>query len=88
MTGLSSIARCARSPSTGSPHGPLGALLVGYGAFGQNEWAAWVHKQRLTDRLPDRFADVLDRVLTFADPAISGHTTGRIWNPARRSWER
>ncbi|WP_293766670.1 nucleotidyl transferase AbiEii/AbiGii toxin family protein [Sporichthya sp.] len=72
----------------GARMAPLGVLLASYRAIGQTKWVAWVRKQRLTDRLPENFADVLDAVIAFADPAISGHATGQVWDPARRSWQR
>jgi hypothetical protein len=65
---------------------PLSAVLAGYGQIGQQRWAAWRRRQRLEDRLPGQFGDVIAAVIDFADPAISGATEGRSWNPAEGVW--
>jgi hypothetical protein len=49
----------------------LSSTLDGYGAIGQQRWEAWWRKQRLEDRLPDQFGDVIAAVAAFADPAIT-----------------
>jgi hypothetical protein len=51
---------------------PLSNLLDGYGAIGQQRWDAWRRKQRLDDRMPGQFSEVVAAVVAFADPAISG----------------
>jgi hypothetical protein len=51
---------------------PLGQTVAGYGAIGQQRWGAWRRRQLLDDRLPANFKDVLDTVIAFADPAITG----------------
>lgn len=65
---------------------PLGRVLDGYGEIGQARWAAWRRKQRLEDRLPDQFAEVVSAVVTFADPAVSGNVRGLSWDPSAGSW--
>jgi Nucleotidyl transferase AbiEii toxin, Type IV TA system len=62
---------------------PLADVLDGYTAVAQQRWAAWRRKQRLDDRVPESFAEVLDSVVTFADPVLSDDTSGRVWEPAR-----
>jgi predicted nucleotidyltransferase component of viral defense system len=52
------------------PLRPLREILVGYPQVAQPRWEAWRRKQRLTDATPDQFADLLDRVLAFADSFI------------------
>ncbi|HYZ54143.1 MAG TPA: hypothetical protein VE733_11690, partial [Streptosporangiaceae bacterium] len=64
----------------------LGRLLADYGAIGQQRWAAWRRRQRLDDRLPDQFGDVVTAVVTFADPAITGTAAGQSWDPATGTW--
>ena len=49
---------------------PLADALDGYATLGQARWAAWRHKQHLDDRLPSSFADVLEDVVAFAEPAL------------------
>jgi hypothetical protein len=65
---------------------PLGRLLAGYGVIGQQRWTAWRRRQRLDDRLPDQFGDVVTAAVTFADPAIIGTAAGQSWNPATGTW--
>jgi Nucleotidyl transferase AbiEii toxin, Type IV TA system len=57
----------------------LAEALAGYVEIAQNKWSAWVRKQRLTDRLDQDFARVLQDVLTFAGPAVSGAIKGLTW---------
>jgi hypothetical protein len=65
---------------------PLTRVLDGYGEIGQNRWASWRKRQRLKDRLPDQFAEVVSAVVTFADPAIAGAAAGLAWDPASGMW--
>jgi hypothetical protein len=64
----------------------LGDTLTGYGAIGQQRWDTWRRKQLLDDRLPSSFADVIDSVTAFADPAIIGTTPAKTWKPATGTW--
>lgn len=64
----------------------LTEALQGYAALGQDRWAAWVRKQRLTDRLPNRFADVLEAVALFADTPLTGRANDRTWRASTQSW--
>lgn len=66
---------------------PLSAVLDGYAEIGQVRWAAWVRKLRLGDRLPSRFAEVLDAVDMFAAPALQARTSRLVWQPGSRSWD-
>ncbi|HYM46070.1 MAG TPA: nucleotidyl transferase AbiEii/AbiGii toxin family protein [Solirubrobacteraceae bacterium] len=65
---------------------PLTGTLVDYGQIGQQRWTAWCRRQRLADRLPEKFGDVVAAVIDFADPAILGSAEGRSWDPATRAW--
>ncbi len=65
---------------------PLGRALADYGGIGQQRWEAWRRKQRLDDRLPGQFSDVVTAVVTFADPAITGMATEHSWDPATGTW--
>jgi hypothetical protein len=65
----------------------LPELLHGYPALAQGKWAAWVRKQRLGDRLPGSFEQVLSSVSEFADPALTGEAADLDWNPVDRRWE-
>jgi hypothetical protein len=65
---------------------PLAQVLAGYGAIGQRRWEAWRRKQHLDDRLPAQFAEVIDAVMAFADPAITGTVSAKRWHPATGTW--
>ena len=62
--------------------------LDGYAALAQRKWAAWVRKQRLDNRLPQYFDQVLAAVAEFADPALIGKARGLAWDPKLRQWRR
>jgi Nucleotidyl transferase AbiEii toxin, Type IV TA system len=65
---------------------PLGDVLNGYAALAQARWATWRRKQRLDDRLPSSFLDVLGPVIAFADVPLTGHAGQSRWEPATRAW--
>jgi hypothetical protein len=64
----------------------LAEVLAGFPALAQTRWAAWTRKQRLTDRLPMPFGEVLDPVMAFTDPVLRGQTEGQHWDPSRPGW--
>jgi hypothetical protein len=65
---------------------PLADALDGYATLAQTRRAAWRRKQRLDDRLPSSFLDVLEEVIAFADPASAAAVGSRRWNPKTRMW--
>jgi Nucleotidyl transferase AbiEii toxin, Type IV TA system len=65
---------------------PLDEALDGYVEVAQGKWRAWIRKQRLTDRLPEEFAIVLQDVLVFAGPAVGRTITGQTWVHRLRQW--
>jgi Nucleotidyl transferase AbiEii toxin, Type IV TA system len=65
---------------------PLAGVLAGYDVIAQDKWAAWRRRQRLENRLPERFGEVLSAVTRFADPAITGVAEGRSWYPGIHAW--
>lgn len=65
---------------------PLQQVLDGYPALAQRRWSAWRRKHRLDDRLPQDFAAVLDRVIAFADPALTGAAREGTWVAAGLTW--
>ena len=65
---------------------PLSEALRGYAEIAQVRWAAWARRQRLDDRLPNQFADLLDDVCAFSDPAIRHQASGRRWDHLGLSW--
>ena len=67
---------------------PLADVLAGYADVPgvQAKWAAWRRKQQLDNRLPELFAEVLEQVLAFADPAITGAGGDAGWHPQDLAW--
>lgn len=65
---------------------PLAQALDEYGRIGQQRWAAWRRRQRLEDRLPEQFGNLVTAVIDFADPAILGFAEGHSWEPSIRKW--
>jgi len=74
------------SAHRGAPLRTLASALAGYASLGQGRWSAWVRKQRLGDRLPVDFGEVLAEVLAFADPVLSGVAVHSAWDCAQRAW--
>jgi predicted nucleotidyltransferase component of viral defense system len=50
---------------------PLSGVLSGYGQIGQQRWAAWRRRQRLEDRLPEEFDDVVAAVMYWQCSSIA-----------------
>lgn len=65
---------------------PLADVLDGYAPVAQRRWSAWLRKQNLTDRLPSSMADVLDAVMSFAEPALTDSVQRLRWDPQTRTW--
>jgi hypothetical protein len=65
---------------------PLSQVLADYGGIGQQRWEAWRRRQRLDDRLPGQFSEVITAVAAFADTAITGIAAGKSWDPATGGW--
>lgn len=67
---------------------PFADVLTGYTDVPgvQAKWAAWRRKQQLDDRLPEAFADVLEQVFAFADPAITSAAGNAQWRPQDLAW--
>jgi hypothetical protein len=65
---------------------PLSQALLGYPELAQTRYRNWVQRRDLADRLPQQFAELLDGVYQLADPALTGRTTGRLWNHRTLHW--
>ncbi|MEX2502427.1 MAG: nucleotidyl transferase AbiEii/AbiGii toxin family protein [Trueperaceae bacterium] len=65
---------------------PLRDVLAGYPEVAQAKWAAWRRRQRLDDRLPANFADVLAHVGAFADPIIDNGSPVGNWRADTGEW--
>ena len=64
----------------------LADVLDGYAALAQGRWWAWRRKQQMLDQ-PEQFNDLLQAVIAFADPALTGQVRGLTWNPTSRQWQ-
>lgn len=68
---------------------PLRALrevLQGFAHLAQPNWRVWRRRQRLEDRLPEDFIEVLTIVLRVADPVVVEERWAAEWNPAEMAW--
>lgn len=65
---------------------PLADALDGYAPLAQARWSVWQRRQRLDDRLPSSFSDVLDIIIAFADPALAAAVASDRWDPRTRTW--
>jgi hypothetical protein len=68
------------------PLEPLTTVLDGYPAIAQTRRARWRIKQRLEDRVPAQFAELLAAVTSFADPLLSRTVSQAQWDPDRKQW--
>jgi hypothetical protein len=64
----------------------LSEALDGFAPLAQARWSAWVRRQRMQDRLPLEFAELLAAVMAFADPLVGGNAGAKQWTPATRAW--
>jgi hypothetical protein len=60
-------------------------VLDGYAEIGRARWVQWRRRSN-SDHLPEQFAPVLDTVIDFADPVLTGGTDRRVWDPAVGAW--
>jgi hypothetical protein len=65
---------------------PLSLALEGYAEIGQTKWAGW-RRRNGYDHLPETFAEVLNGVVAFADPALAGGLVEQEWAPTARQWQ-
>lgn len=64
---------------------PLADVLDGFADIGQARWVQWRRRSN-SDHLPEQFAPVLQVVIDFADPVLTGNVAGRAWNPDTGAW--
>jgi hypothetical protein len=64
----------------------LREALDGYADLAQGRWVAW-RRRSAFDHLPERFEDVLEAVIDFADPVLADEVDGLSWNSAAREWQ-
>ncbi len=56
----------------------LNTVLAGYTEIAQQRWLTWLKKQQLDTMVPKEFSAVLDIVIVFADPVITGKTIAAV----------
>lgn len=66
----------------------LASATAGFATLAQGKWAAWLRKQKLTDRLPLDFAELLAAVVAFVDPVLEGLPPGMTWDQNASRWVR
>jgi len=64
----------------------LAEVLDGFSEPAQPKWLIWRERQALVERLPVRFAEVLDAVCEFAEVLQVPNVTGFAWEPTVRHW--
>jgi hypothetical protein len=69
-----------------APMIPLSRALRGMAVAAQPKWAAWRRKQRMEHLIPELFADVVNHVIAFGDPAIKGDANGLTWDLVSQTW--
>jgi hypothetical protein len=80
---IGSIERVAEFRGT-APR-PLADVLRDWQRTPPSVWATW-RRNQLLDGVPQDFAEVLARVIAFADPALTQEAVHATWDPVNRSW--
>jgi hypothetical protein len=64
---------------------PLAEVLDGFAPLAQARWSQWRRRSN-SDHLPDQFEPVLQVVIEFADPVLTGVADGLVWDPEAAAW--
>jgi hypothetical protein len=59
---------------------PLAEVLDRFGPLAQGRWAQWRRRSN-SDHLPEQFEPILQAVIAFADPVLTGEANGPTWAP-------
>ncbi|GMQ85548.1 MAG: nucleotidyl transferase AbiEii/AbiGii toxin family protein [Acidimicrobiia bacterium] len=59
----------------------LREVLDGYATLAQDRWRTWLERQGLENRVSPDFAEVLESVFLFSDPALNGLVEDAVWKP-------
>lgn len=65
---------------------PLVEVLDGYAELGRFRWEQWRRRSN-SDHLPETFGSVVEVVISFADPVLTGSAAGQTWNVDRGFWQ-
>lgn len=64
---------------------PLADVLDGFAPLAQTRWPRWLRGSGSL-HLPADIAPVLDDVIAFADPVLTGQAAGLTWDPTKSIW--
>lgn len=64
---------------------PLAEVLDGFGSLAQSRWGQWRRRSN-SDHLPEQFEPILQAVIAFADPVLTGEADGPTWVPEAEKW--
>jgi hypothetical protein len=64
---------------------PLTEVLEGFAPLAQTRWAQWRRRSN-SDHLTDQFEPVLQAVIEFADPVLTGVVAGLVRDPDTEAW--
>jgi hypothetical protein len=64
---------------------PLAEVLDGFAPLAQGRWARWRRRSN-SDHLPEQFEPILQAVIAFADPVLTGEANGPTWVPEAQTW--
>lgn len=65
---------------------PIGPLIAWMPALAQRKWETWRKKQRLERSTPERFVELLQPCILFAEPALTNNVAHLIGDPNAQSW--
>ncbi len=65
---------------------PLAEILDEFADLAQAQWARWRRRSN-SQHLPEQFAPVLQSVIVFADPVLTGVAAGLSWSPEAGAWQ-
>jgi hypothetical protein len=65
---------------------PVATVVGSMAEVAQPKWETWRRKQRLEDVTPERFQDLLDHCIPFADGVFGDGAAGLTWSPYERTW--
>ncbi|WP_402468958.1 nucleotidyl transferase AbiEii/AbiGii toxin family protein [Isoptericola aurantiacus] len=64
---------------------PLADVLDGFAPLVQTRWSRWLRGSG-SPHMPADIVTVLDDVVAFADPVLTGRAAGLTWDPAESIW--
>lgn len=81
-------AMVATADHRGQQLAPIGEALRPLGERRQRDWEGFLRGSGLAEVLPDAYAAAIELVAAFADRVIEWPFSVRVWDPAKREWDR